>query len=206
MRFSLTPVLLSCWPAKFLAVARAAINRFLISWTCSLVSSWLEGIGPKVPKSPSQLEPTAKGPLVGLRKHSKSHSSVTKLLVILAKSFFPSLTFTTVALFRDVKTSRHADRGNLPGSLNGVAALSTFVNGHIKLHTSRGPKLLDVATHPVLFDPVLDHETCDWSGGPRLVLVAFSVCNLDLMPTVELTQLRDFGLPLPSLSVTVPYP
>ena len=146
----------------------------------------------------------SQGPLVGLRKHSKSHPSVTKLLVILAKSFFPSLTFTTVALFRDVKTSRHADRGNLPGSLNGVAALSTFVNGHIKLHTSRGPKLLDVATHPVLFDPTLDHETCDWSGGPRLVLVAFSVCNLDLMPTVELTQLRDFGLPLPSLSVTVP--
>ncbi|CAE7679191.1 unnamed protein product [Symbiodinium sp. CCMP2592] len=108
------------------------------------------------------------GPLVGLRKHISSHAHVTRLLVKLAVQFFPALTFTTVALFRDVQTTRHSDKGNLPGSLNGVAALSSFSAGHIKLHTSDGERILDVATCPVLFDPVVEHETCSWEGTPAL--------------------------------------
>ncbi|CAE7415247.1 unnamed protein product [Symbiodinium sp. CCMP2592] len=138
------------------------------------------------------------GPLVGLRKHVSSHAHVTRLLVKLAVQFFPALTFTTVALFRDVHTTRHSDKGNLPGSLNGVAALSNFSAGHIKLHTSDGERRLDVATCPVVFDPAVEHETCSWEG-TRLVLVAFSANRLDLMSAEDTASLLNLGFPLPSV-------
>ncbi|CAE7304733.1 unnamed protein product [Symbiodinium sp. CCMP2592] len=146
------------------------------------------------------------GPLVGLRKHVSSHAHVTRLLVKLAVQFFPALTvqffpaltFTTAALFRDVQTTRHSDKGNLPGSLNGVAALSNFSAGHIKLHTSDGERRLDVATCPVVFDPAVEHETCSWEG-TRLVLVAFSANRLDLMSAEDTASLLNLGFPLPSV-------
>ncbi|CAE7232725.1 unnamed protein product [Symbiodinium sp. CCMP2592] len=141
------------------------------------------------------------GPLSGLRKHCTSHPATSKLLFSLAARLFPGLSFTTASLFFNVQTSLHSDSGNLVGSENGVAALSRFSGGHIKVHTDHGAILLDVATKPVTFDPTLDHETCDWTDGPRLVLVVYSVRGLEKLPAADLQLIRGLN---PSLPVVGP--
>ncbi|CAE7901272.1 unnamed protein product, partial [Symbiodinium necroappetens] len=118
----------------------------------------------------------------------------------LAKSVFPKLTFNSLGLFRNIKTRRHKDLRNLAGSLNGVAPFCKFKGGGIRIHNDAGFSDLPVAEGPVFFDASKEHETLEWSGGPRLVLVAFSVARLSGLSSTDVDLLHHLGFLLPDSS------
>ena len=60
--------------------------------------------------------------------------------------------------------------------------------------------ILPVADGPMFFDASKEHETLDWSDGPRLVLVAFSVARLSGLSSTDVSLLRHLGFPLPDSS------
>ena len=140
------------------------------------------------------------GPMSGLRNAVKTFLAVSCLMASLAKSVFPKLTFSSLGLFRNIKTRRHKDLRNLAGSLNGVAPLCKFKGGGIRVHNDAGFSDLPVAEGPVFFDASKEHETLEWSGGPRLVLVAFSVARLSGLSSTDIDLLHHLGFLLPDLS------
>ena len=75
------------------------------------------------------------GPMSGLRNAVKTFPAVSCLMACLANSVFPKLTFSSLGLFHNIKTRRHKDLRNLPGSLNGVAPLCKFKGGGIRIYT-----------------------------------------------------------------------
>ena len=75
---------------------------------------------------------------VGLRHNTRAYPCASRLLAALARREFPDLSFTSVGMFRDVRTRRHRDLRNLPGSLNGVAPLCSFRGGEVRVHHAGG--------------------------------------------------------------------
>ena len=140
------------------------------------------------------------GPMSGLRNAVKTFPAVSCLMASLAKSVFPTLTFSSLGLFRNIKTRRHKDLRNLAGSLNGVAPLCKFKGGGIRVYNDAGFSDLQVAEGPVFFDASKEHETLEWSEGPRLVLVAFSVARLSGLSSTDIDLLHHLGFHLPDLS------
>ena len=134
---------------------------------------------------------------VGLRHNTRAYPCASRLLAALARREFPDLSFTSVGMFRDVRTRRHRDLRNLPGSLNGVAPLCSFRGGEVRVHHSGGPADLPVSLGPVTFDAKVEHETLDWTSGPRLVLVVFSVYGIFGISAPEGQILRSMGFALP---------
>ncbi|CAE7547600.1 unnamed protein product [Symbiodinium sp. CCMP2592] len=137
---------------------------------------------------------------VGVRHNARAYPLASRLLATLAASVFSNFHFTSVGLFKDVKTRRHRDLRNLPGSLNGVAPLRPFCGGAVRLHHPSGPEDLLVSAGPVTFDATVEHETLDWTNGPRLVLVAFSVYGIYKIPVSDESCLRSLGFALPGVT------
>ena len=136
------------------------------------------------------------GPMIGVRSNSKIFKYSTRLLTACAKLLFKDLPFSTVGLFHN-KTKRHRDRNNLKNSLNGVAPLSNFQGGAVRLHQPDGIVDLQVSDGPVLFDASVEHETLDWFGNSRLVLVVFTVSKVTHLSSKDKSFLADAGFPLP---------
>ena len=137
------------------------------------------------------------GPMIGLRSNSKIFKYSTRLLTTCAKLLFKDLHFSTVGLFHNIKTKRHRDRNNLKNSLNGVAPISNFQGGGVRLHQPDGMVDLQVSDGPVLFDASVEHETLDWFGPSRLVLVVFTVSRVTQLSSIDKSFLADAGFPLP---------
>ena len=137
------------------------------------------------------------GPMVGLRHNCKAFKFSTMLLTACARVAFKDLDFTTVGLFKNIKTTRHRDRNNLRNTLNGVVALSTFKGGGVRLHRPDGSEDLQVNAGPITFDASLEHETLEWLDGPRLVLVVFSVSKISQLDSGAKQYLTEVGFPLP---------
>ena len=137
------------------------------------------------------------GPMIGIRNNSKLFKYSTRLLTACAKLLFKDLHFSTVGLFHNIKTKRHRDRNNLKNSLNGVAPISDFQGGAVRLHQPDGIVDLQVCDGPVLFDASVEHETLDWFGKPRLVLVVFTVSKVSHLSSIDKRFLADAGFPLP---------
>ena len=137
------------------------------------------------------------GPMVGLRHNCKAFKFSTMLLTACARVAFKDLDFTTVGLFKNIKTTRHRDRNNLRNTLNGVVALSTFKGGGVRLHRPDGSEDLQVNAGPITFDASLEHETLEWFDGPRLVLVVFSVSKISQLDSGAKQYLTEAGFPLP---------
>ena len=137
------------------------------------------------------------GPMIGLRSNSKIFKYSTRLLTTCARLLFKDLHFSTVGLFHNIKTKRHRDRNNLKNSLNGVAPISNFRGGDVRLHQPDGAVDLQVSEGPVLFDASVEHETLDWFGPSRLVLVVFTVSKVTQLSSIDKSLLVDAGFPLP---------
>ena len=137
------------------------------------------------------------GPMIGVRSNSKIFKYSTRLLTACAKLLFKDLHFSTVGLFHNIKTKRHRDRNNLKNSLNGVAPISNFQGGGVRLHQPDGMVDLQVSDGPVLFDASVEHETLDWFGPSRLVLVVFTVSRVTQLSSIDKSFLADAGFPLP---------
>ena len=117
------------------------------------------------------------GGVTGLRTSCRDFPVTTRLLATLATHLFPGMPFTTVSLIKDTKAARHADIHNLKGSVNGLAALSSFQGGGLLVHRPDGPCTLDLQSSPQIFDPTHEHSTESWHGGARLVLAAYCVSD-----------------------------
>ncbi|CAE7740635.1 unnamed protein product [Symbiodinium sp. CCMP2592] len=137
------------------------------------------------------------GGITGVRRRCREFPACTRLLVALARLAFPGLNFTSVGLFRNMQTALHKDANNLPGSRNGICALSFFEGGQLRLHRPDGPVDLSLSEGPLQFDPFLEHETLPWSNGFRIVLVAFSVNRLERLTPEHRAMLTAFDIPLP---------
>ncbi|CAE7239379.1 unnamed protein product, partial [Symbiodinium sp. CCMP2456] len=148
---------------------------------------------------------------VGLRRNLSSFPITSSLLARHVKAISPSFSFTSVALFRNLKTPCHRDANNFPDSYNLVAPAAHFENGAIwceddggdhLLHCDGVPcrgRLLDVARGPVLLPAASSrHCTLDWTGD-RLVLVAFSIREALELPVEFQDRLRQLHFTLPVL-------
>ncbi|CAE7480360.1 unnamed protein product [Symbiodinium sp. CCMP2592] len=137
------------------------------------------------------------GGITGVRRRCREFPACTRLLVALARIAFPGFKFTSVGLFRNMQTALHKDANNLPGSRNGICALSSFEGGQLRLHRADGPVNLSLSEGPLQFDPFLEHETLPWANGLRIVLVAFSVNRLERLTPEHRAVLTAFDIPLP---------
>jgi len=134
---------------------------------------------------------------VGLRHNVRGFPFTSCLLASLARLHFHDLHFTSVGIFLDVKTRRHRDLRNLPGSLNGVAPLCQFRGGEVRVHHAAGPEDLPVSAGPISFDAKIEHETLPWSSGHRLVLVVFSTYGVSKLSSSDLNTLQNLGFVIP---------
>ena len=138
----------------------------------------------------------------GLRRNTYAYPRTTRLLASLVSAVFPGCAFSSVGLFKNLKTSPHRDVNNSQGVPNLLVPCSDFTGGSVKVYTSdasEDPVFLDVSRRPVKLDASEVHSTEDWKGD-RLLLVAFHVqgaCSLRGMDT----QLRGkLGLQLEGAS------
>ena len=157
---------------------------------------------------------------VGLRRNSSRFPRTSALLAEHVKRLSPSFPFTTVALFRNLKTPCHQDNNNFPESFNLVAPMSDFEHGEIWCERADGPVslevqgslipgiLMDVARGPLLLPAsTCRHSTCDWRGD-RLVLVAFSIREALNLPASASSVIHALGFTCPQSveSLTNPVP
>ena len=157
---------------------------------------------------------------VGLRRNSSQFPRTSALLTEHVKRLSPSFPFTTVALFRNLKTPCHQDNNNFPRSYNLVVPMSDFEHGEIWCEQEGGPVsieaqgslipgiLMDVARRPLLLPAsTCRHSTCDWSGD-RLVLVAFSIREALNLPASAAAVIQGLGFrcPVSVESLTNPVP
>ena len=140
------------------------------------------------------------GPLQGLRANSRRHPLSSKLLASFVRSLEPSFHFSSLHLFLNVRTSTHIDSNNAPLP-NLIAGISDFKDGQVlveslslQLRRRRDPLpaiALEVAGTFATFDAYrLRHQTAAWQGD-RLVLVAFSVKNIDRLEQGDLSILHE---------------
>ena len=119
----------------------------------------------------------------GLRTNTHAYPRTTRLFAALVTAVFPGCAFSSVGLFKNLKTSPHRDVNNSPGVPNLLVPCSDFTGGSVKVcdsDTSKEPAFLDVSKRPVKLDASKVHSTEDWNGD-RLLLVAFHVqgaCSL----------------------------
>ena len=113
--------------------------------------------------------------LAGLRSNAYKYPATTRLLATVLRQHFPSRTFTSAGLFRQLKAPPHVDTNNQPGCPNLLLPVSQFeggavwVAGHgdheLSVHGERHTgSLLHVAHSPCELDAQCLHATCDWSG------------------------------------------
>ncbi|CAE7225523.1 unnamed protein product, partial [Symbiodinium sp. CCMP2456] len=146
---------------------------------------------------------------VGLRRNLSSFPITSSLLAKHVQAISPSFSFTSVALFRNLKTPCHRDANNFPDSYNLVAPVAHFEEGAIWCEDDGGDhllhcdgvqcrgRLLDVARGPVLLPAASSrHCTLDWTGD-RLVLVAFSIREALDLPVKLRDRLRQLHFTLP---------
>ncbi|CAE7804125.1 exgA, partial [Symbiodinium necroappetens] len=128
--------------------------------------------------------------------------------------------FSTVAIFQNVQTTPHVDARNCPASINHVFQISEFRGGRVILQDPNGELQLEhqgkiLRGSPLEFRDQQArfcakdrlHWTESWSGGPRIVLIAYTVRSLAKL-TPEQT-LSDVGFSLPraaSAPKSVPSP
>ncbi|CAE7510495.1 unnamed protein product [Symbiodinium necroappetens] len=119
----------------------------------------------------------------GLRRNTHAYPRTTRLLASLVSAVFPGCAFSSVGMFKNLKTSPHRDVNNSQGVPNLLVPCSDFTGGSVKVYdsdASEAPAFLDVSKGPVKLDASKVHSTEDWNGD-RLLLVAFHVqgaCSL----------------------------
>ncbi|CAE7733651.1 HET-E1 [Symbiodinium sp. CCMP2592] len=149
------------------------------------------------------------GSLAGLRRNSRLFPGVVRVLCRFVRGLDASITFSAIAIFRNLQTAPHRDTGNERGSRNLVAGLTSFRGGGIWTQDGGGqepcpsnPSLglghtleLDDGCH-ACFDPTAWHCTQAWEG-TRTVLVAYTPRVNPSFPSADWRFLEELGFNLP---------
>ena len=161
-------------------------------------------------------QPTAKsfqagsfvhGGVRGIRSTTRKFPECTKAICTYVRQLFPTLTFGTVGLFRDVCAIPHRDSNNEAFTDNAIAALSSFEEGGLWMEDPDGTVAMDFQGKAVIgvkvpvdrrgfrFDGRRLHAALPWSGR-RDVVVAYMARGPELLTTADQCSLRQAGFPL----------
>ena len=117
-------------PAEQFCLSREDASPRDILHLISLLDSELPSRGTAGPNTFSWTSGAyAKGPLRGLRKHSRSFPACTRLLCRLVLQSFPDADFTAVAIFKNLQTALHVDVNNDVNSCNYLIPVTSFEGG-----------------------------------------------------------------------------
>ncbi|CAE7491894.1 RIPK2 [Symbiodinium natans] len=153
------------------------------------------------------------GGVMGLKKNVKMFKYSTKMMAYWVRTRHPAHRFTSLVLFRNLRTQPHRDSHNDLSSETVVFPISKFQNGEVWVEGEpekedevscmekigdkliKG-KLLPVANRPVTFNPRSWHSTQPWTGD-RVVLSAYSIRGSDCLTSEDSDTLRELGFALP---------
>ena len=113
------------------------------------------------------------GPFAGLKKATAAFPFATKVLAKYVRQIAPKHEFNSLAVNINMEAKGHKDIHNVGMSM--IAALSSFKEGGLEVEGPGGVEVLDVGQAPVFFNPKHTHSTRPWSGGNRVVLLAYSI-------------------------------
>ena len=133
------------------------------------------------------------GGIAGVKNATTSFPHSTRVFVRYVKKLEPTHKFNSLAVTVDTEAKQHVDAHNV--GMNLIAGLSWFKGGGVEVEEPDGVKLLEldgVNTHQV-FNPKYRHSTRPWSGGSRVVLVAYSVRDSGKLPQDKIDLLHNFG-------------
>ena len=143
----------------------------------------------------------------GLRRNLNMYPVCSALLARLISSRFPGESFTSLALFRDIRQPTHKDSTN--GRYNNLLlACSTFEGGGLWVQSDDGKimrpvngselsgKIVSWGQGAISFDPHRWHSTESWTG-TRLVLAAYSISDEGKLDAADKLRLSSLGFELP---------
>ena len=142
--------------------------------------------------------------MAGVRSVSFDYPCLTAALVRYVVQLDPTHTFTSVALFRDLKALPRADVFNEKGSVNLISPLSVFSGGDLWVADPQGSQVLSVkgkeVTGSILmvskgtqkFVPQNLHAAMPWSG-QRDVIVGFTPGRRDSSRRLMFLTSRSWG-------------
>ena len=146
--------------------------------------------------------------VVGLRKNTASHPNVCKFLCEYVRRVAPGHPFTSIMLGRNLQGDVHIDRNN---AARAVLRISAFDKGGIWIESPGGTVKCPSPNHPdvlgevidfcndrIFFSPDCRHCQASWEGGPRIVLVAYSIRNFEKLGTEHVGRLSELGFCLPA--------
>ncbi|CAE7263199.1 unnamed protein product [Symbiodinium sp. CCMP2592] len=149
----------------------------------------------------------AKGGLRGLTRSTQYHANVCRLLNHMVSDVLPLHEWTSLTLTLDDMCEPYVDRGNREGrSL--LVGLSNHDQGGIWIASQDGGGFAEVgdtiyagdvfqtSAKAVTFDAKRClHSTCNWTGGNRIVMIAYCVAHFAALPA----NLRSLGKRLRAL-------
>ena len=133
------------------------------------------------------------GGVVGVRTATSVFPASTRAFIKYVNQLDPTHQFNAVAVTTDVEARQHVDAHNV--GMNLVAGLSYFKVGALIVESPDGEIFLPLdgdITHQT-FNPKFKHSTKPWYGGPRIVLIAYSVRDSGKLKDHQVKYLRDFG-------------
>ena len=146
----------------------------------------------------------------GLRQNCRDFPRVTQALNEFMRARAPVARYTTLALFRDLRASVHADKGNDPSQANTLVKLRNFRGGGLWVQGSSGQikcplpgeshrlgSLVDFKAGVLQFNAQAPHCIIPWTDGPRVVLVAFTVKGFQNLSVRDRDDLLNLGFQLP---------
>ena len=149
--------------------------------------------------------------VVGLRKNTASNPNVCKFLCEYVRRVAPGHPFTSIMLGRNLQGDVHIDKNNAVGLPNAVLKISSFDRGGIWVESPGGTAKCPSPNHPDAFGEVIDfcndriffspdcrHCQAPWEGGPRIVLVAYSIRNFEKLGADHGRRLSELGFCVPA--------
>ncbi|CAE7186827.1 RMV1 [Symbiodinium microadriaticum] len=149
------------------------------------------------------------GGAIGLRRHCLDFPLSTSMLTRYASLVVPTHQYSSLSLLQNLKTSVHKDAHNSWCHFNAVLPISSFSGGDIWSQVDGGPDKEEVRGHPyggrnlkvsdgaVYLDPHKYHFTRAWRG-LRVVMVLYTVRNIERLERNNLATARSLGFPVPS--------
>ena len=145
----------------------------------------------------------------GLTRQTSGHLNVCKLLNQLVLAIRPSLCWSSLTITLDNKCQPHLDAGNWTGDSLAIG-LSHHDAGGLWLANPDGCDFMEVGdtlyageVHPTSAQGILftgkhtRHSTCQWTGGNRIMLIAYCVSSHASAPAELLQQAKELGFVLP---------
>ena len=154
----------------------------------------------------------------GITRLSYKVSGILHELNNLLKKCFPGRTWSAICINHNEPVGIHCDVNNEPGSLNCTLALGSFSGGELWLEDSMGSlvrtlpsgkeargRLCTTLKSPFCFDASRFHQVEPWQGD-RWSIICYTTRCLDSLDPVLLSELREWGFPLPGDSLEHAFP